>query len=361
MSLPHAVLASTQGLSILIQRLESELGTELQDRTRDASRKFLAYRRSKGQSARDHILYFEQAYQLACDHGLSLSTTMLSTLLVQTAGLSASQEEWVMGCVGGDWSRYAQIRQALRRLPSLDHRHDSEAGVWPVVPAEDKQQVYPASSSWPEHGSSAAGASNEYTPFTSTGLTVPAAEDAYNGNSDTTIAELEIMISLHVNDIHDTSDDVATLLLHTKLEGEFNTMKKQTDSLRHQGLDIHRDIGTKHVHLDQRAYLDQLQPFPPKGRTAKATIVSKEDNTSYRSLVSAIAWAGITSPLANSIASLFQGFLPEVTLEHLEMLNCALAQLLQEYAPLCFRHGFSLREASKLRIIVLADSSLANS
>jgi hypothetical protein len=45
----------------------------------------------------------------------------------------------------------------------------------------------------------------------------------------------------------------------------------------------------------------------------------------------------------------------------MEMLNCALAQLLQEYAPLCFRHGFSLREASKLRIIVLADSSLANS
>jgi hypothetical protein len=107
---------------------------------------------------------------------------MLSTLLVQTAGLSTSQEEWVMGCVGGDWSKYAQIRQALRRLPSLDHRHDSEAGVWPVVPAEDKPQGYPASSGWPEHGSSPA---SDYTPFTSTGLTVPAAEDAYNVNSET--------------------------------------------------------------------------------------------------------------------------------------------------------------------------------
>ena len=180
-------------------------------------------------------------------------------------------------------------------------------------------------------------------------------------HSDTTTDELEITISLHVDDILGTSDDAATFWLHTKLESEFGTMKKEIDSFRHYGLDVHRDISTKHVYLDQRSYLDQLQPFPPKGRTAKATIVSKEDNTSYRSLVSAIAWAGITSPLANSIASLFQGFLPEVTLEHMEMLNCALAQLLQEYAPLCFRHGFSLREASKLRIIVLADSSLANS
>ena len=48
MSLPHAVLASTQGLSTLIQRLESELDSELQDSTRDASRKFLVYRHSRG-------------------------------------------------------------------------------------------------------------------------------------------------------------------------------------------------------------------------------------------------------------------------------------------------------------------------
>ena len=43
------------------------------------------------------------------------------------------------------------------------------------------------------------------------------------------------------------------------------------------------------------------------------------------------------------------------------MLDCTLARLLQEYAALCSCHECSLREASKLRIIMLADSSLANS
>ena len=78
-------------------------------------------------------------------------------------------------------------------------------------------------------------------------------------------------------------------------------------------------------------------------------------------MVSTIAWAGIPLPLVDLIDSLFQGRLPEVTSEHTEMLDCTLARLLQECAALCSCHECSLREASKLRIIMLADSSLANS
>jgi len=55
---------------------------------------------------------------------------MLSGMLISTAGLTSSQEEWVLGCVGGDYSLYGAIRRALRRLPSLDSRHNREAGIW---------------------------------------------------------------------------------------------------------------------------------------------------------------------------------------------------------------------------------------
>jgi hypothetical protein len=133
------------------------------------------------------------------------------------------------------------------------------------VSAEYKQQGHPASSSWPEHVSSSAGAAPEYTPFTSTGLAVLATEDTHNGNSDTTIDELEIMISLRIDDLHGTFDDAVTLLLHTKLEGELNTMKKETDSFRHEGLDIQRDISTKHIILTTRIF-ESTTAFTTKGQ-----------------------------------------------------------------------------------------------
>lgn len=142
MSIPHHILGTQQGLSILIQRLEHELGAELQDRVRDSCKTFMRYRRGRGASARDHIMQFESLYQAACDHGMGLSVPMLSMLLIETAGLTTSQEEWVLQCVGGDWSRYAQLRVALRRLPSLDSRHNQDAHAWPVMPAPPEPEPY---------------------------------------------------------------------------------------------------------------------------------------------------------------------------------------------------------------------------
>ena len=123
---------------------------------------------------------------------------------------------------------------------------------------------------------------------------------------------LVLLISLHVDDIHGTSEDHTINNLHEMLESEFGEMTKHSNSFRHYGIDVHRDLATNHVLLDQRTYIKQLKPFVFPGKVDKLAIADKEQNTMFRSLVSAIAWAAITSPLANAIASLYQGFLPEV-------------------------------------------------
>ena len=69
-TIPHHVLALPTGLSVLLRRIESELGSELQDRTRGAAKVFLGYRRQKGQSSAEYIMQFESRYQTAVDHGL---------------------------------------------------------------------------------------------------------------------------------------------------------------------------------------------------------------------------------------------------------------------------------------------------
>ena len=72
------------------------------------------------------------------------------------------------------------------------------------------------------------------------------------------------------------------------------------------------------------------------GRTndAKATA---EEITQYRSVVSAIAWLGQTFPPAGTVASLYQGRLPEPTVGDLRQLNAVLAQLYDTYKPMCIR------------------------
>jgi hypothetical protein len=91
----------------------------------------------------DHVLSHatnKQAYMMFVKdmyHNLNqthqLLIPMLSMLLSKTAGLTNSQEEWVLQCVGGDWSRYGQLRVAWRRLPSLDSRHNQDTHAWPTM------------------------------------------------------------------------------------------------------------------------------------------------------------------------------------------------------------------------------------
>ena len=156
-SIPHHILAQPNGLQILIQRFEADLGSELQDRVRAAKRTFDGIRRHKGTNISEFLVIFEQAYQTACDHGLYLSVPMLTMTLIDACGLTSSQEEWILSCVGGDYSRYGAIRHALRRLPMLDSRHDKDAQAWAAQHHEQSQRT-----SSPENDRNSV---QEYKPF----------------------------------------------------------------------------------------------------------------------------------------------------------------------------------------------------
>ena len=161
-TIPQAVLAQPNGLHILLQRLEADLGAELQDRVKHAMRAFMRYRRAKGVSASEHVVEFERLYSEAVSHGMWLNRVTLAMLLLESASLSESQESWVLQTVAADYSRYAEVRMALRRLPSLDHRHQ-DSSAWPVEPT-------PQQSDWNSPP-------QEYQPFPSSGnLNIPPAE-----------------------------------------------------------------------------------------------------------------------------------------------------------------------------------------
>ena len=167
-TIPQAVLAQPNGLHILLQRLEADLGAELQDRVKHAMRAFMRYRRAKGVSASEHVVEFERLYSEAVSHGMWLNRVTLAMLLLESASLSESQESWVLQTVAADYSRYAEVRMALRRLPSLDHRHQ-DSSAWPVEPT-------PQHSDWNSPP-------QEYQPFPSSGnLNIPPAEwsDSYS-------------------------------------------------------------------------------------------------------------------------------------------------------------------------------------
>jgi hypothetical protein len=124
-SVPQAVLSQPNGLYILLNRLETYLGAELQDRVRNHARAFMRYRRPRGCSASDHILEFERLYAEAVSHGLYFNTVTLSMYLLDTCQLSRHQEEWVLQTVAADYSRYDEIRLALKRLPALDSHQEA--------------------------------------------------------------------------------------------------------------------------------------------------------------------------------------------------------------------------------------------
>ena len=130
MQIPQHVLGTRQGLSILLARLEADIGSEIQDRVRAAGKNFERYRRPKGQNAADFVIMFEQLYAEALGHGLMMNRTLLSQKLIDAASLSEHQETAVLQQVHGDYSRHEDIRRAIRRLPGLDSRHSSDAQLY---------------------------------------------------------------------------------------------------------------------------------------------------------------------------------------------------------------------------------------
>ena len=116
---------------------------------------------------------------------------------------------------------------------------------------------------------------------------------------------------------------------------------------------------TKHIYLDQQFYVNQLSPLTlPNARATGRGLDSPANSneiTCFRSLVSAIAWAGITYAPCQAGASLYQHFLPVPSLRECHGLNALLSQLQTNYVPLIIRADFKAE-----RIIVVSDASLAN-
>jgi hypothetical protein len=168
-----------------------------------------------------------------------------------------------------------------------------------------------------------------------------------------------LVISLHVDDTLATGTVAALTKLHMELEARFGKMKAEKNDFRHFGVDIKRDSITHDVTMDQTEYIKKLSPIErrkEKGRTVESD-ANPLEVTEFRSLVSGMAWVGITSPGAQAVASLLQGFVPGTKLKHLDFVNAALAQLRDEYVPHTFKAGFSL---SSSKLLVKTDSSLGN-
>jgi hypothetical protein len=170
---------------------------------------------------------------------------------------------------------------------------------------------------------------------------------------------LVVILSLHVDDTLVAGEKAFMNKLHADLETRFGKLKREENKFRHFGVDMTRSMTDFSATLDQTSYLANLKPMTvdSKGRLIDDP-ANPAETSGFRSLVSGVAWAGITSPIAQAMASMMQGGLPVPTIRQLKMLNLALAQLLKHYVPLVFKFGFSL---PKSKLLIFSDSSLGNS
>ena len=170
---------------------------------------------------------------------------------------------------------------------------------------------------------------------------------------------LVLLLSLHVDDTLGTGLKEELDRIHAALEVRFGKVKREINAFRHFGTDIYRNLTTKHITVCRRDYLRQLKPIKIErsrgdGRT-QATPATSAEVTLFRSLVSAIAWLGVTYPPALAAASLYQSYLPVPNIATILKLNACLQQFLTHYKPLVYRHGMKTK-----RLVVAADSSLGN-
>ena len=171
--------------------------------------------------------------------------------------------------------------------------------------------------------------------------------------------KLVMLLSLHVDDTLSTGQKSQLDRLHAALETRFGKVKRETNSFRHFGVDVYRNPVSKHITCSQSAYLHQLKPITIErkrgdGRTADSA-ASAAEITLFRSLVSAVAWLGVTYAPALAAASLYQGYLPSPTIQQVLHLNACLQQFYEQYQPLIYRHGLTNK-----RLIIVPDSSLGN-
>jgi hypothetical protein len=124
-SIAHDTLQQPWGLSYLIWRLEQCFGREEQDLQRSRFDNIKRLHRRKGESAKDFLIRFELTLWEGEKSGASYSPTIKAHMLLTAAGLSHSDERWVTQCLGGDLSKYEELKSALRRLNFHEDHHRS--------------------------------------------------------------------------------------------------------------------------------------------------------------------------------------------------------------------------------------------
>ena len=170
---------------------------------------------------------------------------------------------------------------------------------------------------------------------------------------------LVCIATLHVDDLLATGPDCHMLALHKSLSENFSGLSIDWDNFKHFGVDVAtsaiKDADRK-ITASQEKYISDLNPIELPPKYAKSGKVPPETVTQYRSLVSGMAWTGVTAPQSVASASLLQGCLPEPTWFDVERVNNNLAQLKSEYVPLMYQ-----KIPEPWRFVNVGDSSFANS
>ena len=169
---------------------------------------------------------------------------------------------------------------------------------------------------------------------------------------------LQAILTLHVDDLLMAAPDHVIAQLQTQLSSVFGDLSLDigTKGFKHFGVNILQSKSLDRVTASQALYIDELKPIDIPARCLKTAPCDPAKCTEFRALVSAIAWVGVTSPLALTSASLLQGCLPTPTWGDIVKLNTNLAQLKEVYTPLVYQYI-----APPHRLLSVGDSSFANS
>ena len=172
------------------------------------------------------------------------------------------------------------------------------------------------------------------------------------------VGELTAILTLHVDDLLVAGSEQTIKQFQEQLSSVFGPIALDYGpaGFKHFGVDEIQDLERNTIMSSQRRYVDELTFIGVPTKCLKTAECPADKVTEYRATVSAIAWVGVTSPIALASASMLQGCLPKPTWADIVKLNNNLQQLKDEYMPMIFQ-----RLELPLRILNIADSSFGNS
>ena len=150
--------------------------------------------------------------------------------------------------------------------------------------------------------------------------------------------EIIAMLTLHVDDLLMAATWEEIKLLEKNMSKVFGTLTLDVKKkFKHFGVDVSQKDDCSEIVASQASCISDLKPVEIPTRCNKQDKCPPPKITEYRALVSAIAWVGVTSPIALCMASLLQSCLPEPTYGDIVRLNDNLTKLHACYSPLIYR------------------------